>query len=303
MKKESHAKLTSAIEKRKIIKKYFSLVLSALKSAITEVFKSGHVNKKKLDEMVSLLQQLEGAGPSGSKQHSEGLFVTELISLLDESTSGDTIETLKERMDIKYRLPYEGKLALASTQVAEIEKQQKFRIAINLLDSANNSNSFWDPIQGGFTINWRDFFKSGSRTTVERDLLLLSHVTFSMNKGKPPIDLTQPKVMNGVMVNERPLILTRYPDNGQWIRFHSPPTLSEGPAAKKIRTEPIGSLYLKFFHALTPVGNVHIRPMTVSLFYGFARRLGELLHSPSASSSDYFSITLEKVFYTFIFVT
>ena len=114
MKKEGQSKLATAIEKRKEIDGNMTIFLATVQNAVTQL---QQINKTRLDELVSL--QIEGL--SGSQQEEQGLFINELISLLDESTSQDTIESLKKKMDATCRLPYETKLSLAENQLSEIE--------------------------------------------------------------------------------------------------------------------------------------------------------------------------------------
>ena len=117
LKKKCLITLANAIEKRKDIEKELVLDLELIKNVVTQIRQD---NKTMMDEMASLLEQ--GLSSSQEEEHKD--FLTDLVSLLDESSSQDTFETLKKKMGTKFHLTYDSyknKFALAAAEMAEIE--------------------------------------------------------------------------------------------------------------------------------------------------------------------------------------
>jgi hypothetical protein len=125
LKRQGQSTLSEAIQKRNEIEKYTSLFLETVQTSITQLKQE---NKRKIAELIPHLQRRshrQGAGPS-SEQEEQGHFIAELITLLDQSTSEDTLESLKDRMAIKYCSLHESELALASDQMTDIKSMLDF---------------------------------------------------------------------------------------------------------------------------------------------------------------------------------
>ena len=221
LKKEGQSTLSQAIQKRNEIEKCASLFLESVQTAIAQLKQE---NKRKLDEMLPLLEhrgRRHVAGPS-YEQEEQGHFITELISLLEQSTSQDNIESLKEKMAVKYCSLNESELALASDEMAEME---------SLLS----------------------FFQSWSLRQVG---------------GPDKPDAQQQATADGC-------------------------DSTIGAADSGVNRVNIRNLILSLIKSRIYIGEVLIRPLSNTPFVDFFNQLGELL--TSSSSSDFFSISTEKV--------
>ena len=172
---EGQNKLAEAIEKRRKVQDYLSQVSKALKLFTSEVDCLEEENNILLTELISLLE-----GHKTPTQDTAGNepCLSELVSLFDDCSSQDTIESLREKLDCKYRPQYEDKLTLTDKRFQELEKQKKAKISVKLLDETNNPFFLLDNLKEGFTINWP---VDASLTTSQREMLLLSHIIFTIN--------------------------------------------------------------------------------------------------------------------------
>jgi len=75
-----------------------------------------------------------------------------LMGLLDECSSQDTIETLRQKLASKYQPQFEDKLALTAARSTELEKQRKTKITVTLLDESNTPFLVCDTLKEG--IKW-----------------------------------------------------------------------------------------------------------------------------------------------------
>ena len=169
---EGQTKLAEAIEKRREVQNYLSQVAKALKMIAAEVDSLEEENNVLLTELVSLL---EGHHHSAEQQQDEPCL-SELMGLLDDCSSQDTIETLRQKLASKYQPQYEDKLALTAARSTELEKQRKTKITVTLLDESNNPFLVCDTLKEG--IKWP---VDATETSAQRELLLLSHLIFSLN--------------------------------------------------------------------------------------------------------------------------
>ena len=219
LKKEGQSTLSQAIQKRNEIEKCASLFLESVQTAIAQLKQE---NKRKLDEMLPLLEHRGRRHVAGLsyEQEEQGHFITELISLLEQSTSQDNIESLKEKMAVKYCSLNESELALASDEMAEME---------SLLS----------------------FFQS-----------------WSLRQVGGPTDAQQQATADGC-------------------------DSTIGAADSGVNRVNIRNLILSLIKSRIYVGEVLIRPLSNTPFVAFFNQLGELLSS--TSSSDFFSISTEKV--------
>ena len=173
--KESQTRLVEAINKRREVQDYLTQLSKALKLFTTEVDCLEEENNLLLAELISLLEGHKSSSSSG--QGREEPCLSELVSLFDDCSSQDTIETLREKLDKKYKPQYEEKLTLTADRFTELKKQKKTRITISLLDETNNLIPTCKLFRDGFSL---DHPGSASMTT-KIDLLLLSHIAHSIN--------------------------------------------------------------------------------------------------------------------------
>ena len=164
---EGQNKLAEAIEKRREVQGYLSQVSKALKLFTTEVDCLEEENNLLLVELISLLE-------AGTNQDATGL--SQLVPLFDDCNSQDPLKTLREKLNLKYRPQYEDKLILAANRSAELEKQKNTKITVSLLEETNIS--LLDSLKEGFTTDWP---LDTPLTSAQRDLLLLSHIIFTIN--------------------------------------------------------------------------------------------------------------------------
>ena len=177
---ESQTKLAQAIEKRRKIQDYLSQVSRALKLLSAEVDCLEEENKLLLTELISslVLERGHKTPPPNRQGSREEPCLSELVSLFDDCNTQDTIETLRQKLDLKYRQLYEDKLELTADRFEELEKQIKTKITISLLDETNNRLPTCELFRKGFYPTQPE----GVSITIRIDLLLLSHITHSINK-------------------------------------------------------------------------------------------------------------------------
>ena len=181
IKDEGQTKLALAIEKRKEIQGHLKQVSQSLKVALGEVKQQEEINNLRLVEMIS---QLEGSNPHlkphqvTAAEGQEDPFLTELVSLVDDSNPDDSIDTLKEKMANSIQ-SIERKLSLANEMATELTRQKKSRISVRVVDSKNQTIPTWELLESGFNTYWPGEI---SLTPTKRDFLLLSHIVYSIKK-------------------------------------------------------------------------------------------------------------------------
>jgi len=172
---EGQTKLVEAIEKRREVQNYLSQVAKALKMIAAEVDSLEEENNVLLTELVSLL---EGHHHHSAEQQQDEPCLSELMGLLDECSSQDTIETLRQKLAFKYQPQFEDKLALTKARAAELKKEKKTKITVSLFDDSNTLIPVCELFQQGFSANT----SSSVSMPIKMDLLLLSYITMATNK-------------------------------------------------------------------------------------------------------------------------
>ncbi len=122
-------KLALAIHKRKQVQEHMALVMKAINVAGEEAEKFQDENNMSLAEMVSILEEnqptVSFTKPAVSQNSQRrDLVLSELMSLVEDSTNDDSIETLKEKMK-KSVETYDQKLDEATALASEFELRQK----------------------------------------------------------------------------------------------------------------------------------------------------------------------------------
>ena len=192
---EGQTKLAEAIEKRREVQNYLSQVAKALKMIAAEVDSLEEENNVLLTELVSLL---EGHHHSAEQQQDEPCL-SELMGLLDDCSSQDTIETLRQKLASKYQPQYEDKLALTTARAAELKKEKKTRITVSLFDESNALIPVCELFQQGFSANT----SASVSMPIKMDLLLLSYITMATNKRL--VQQKQPKPSTNLEAAASPL--------------------------------------------------------------------------------------------------
>jgi hypothetical protein len=180
-------KLALAIQKRKEVDVQVSHAIKFIQAAEEEAKKFLDENNLCLAELISTLEA------KGSKDFSvdrktagnaeEDVVFSELLSLVDDSTSEDTAETLKQKMMTSVEF-YNQKLTEATKVATEYEFRQKTKIQVHLFDESDHPIPSFSAFEKGFRFNQ----PSEIEPPTQQDLKLLSHVVFTLlQKQKIPL--------------------------------------------------------------------------------------------------------------------
>ena len=128
MKETGMNKLAQAIQKRKEVQQHLSLIIEAINVAGEEAKKVQDVNNFYLEEMVAAVSV-----SSFISQNDSANLISELMSLVQDSTIDDSVETFKQKIK-KSAKKYEQQLVEATEIASEYELRQKTKIHFELLD-------------------------------------------------------------------------------------------------------------------------------------------------------------------------
>ncbi|XP_046640768.1 uncharacterized protein LOC124326148 [Daphnia pulicaria] len=274
-------KLALAIQKRKEVEVQVSHAIKFIQAAEEEAKKFLDENNLCLAELISTLEA------KGSKDFSvdrktagnaeEDVVFSELLSLVDDSTSEDTAETLKQKMMTSVEF-YNQKLTEATKVATEYEFRQKTKIQVHLFDESDRPIQTFPAFEKGFRSNQ----PSEIEPPTQQDLKLLSYVVFTLlQKQKIPLKNESQPIDK---VTSDPWI--KLPSHQSQELAH--PRSIAHPRSN-FRLNSSSKFILRIFRSGRPKGEIHFRP--ASTFHPkFVQQLGEFCYS---SQRD-FSCTISK---------
>jgi hypothetical protein len=169
-------KLALAIQKRKEVQEHMALVIEAINVAGEEAKKFQDENNMSLAEMVSVLEEnkptVSFTKPAVSSKNGQrrDLVLSELMSLVEDSTNDDSVETLKEKMK-KSVEAYEQQLDEATAVASEFELRQKIKIQVRLYDEKDCFIPSHSILENGFRSQSIDSSLNGPLWRLDSKLL------------------------------------------------------------------------------------------------------------------------------------
>ena len=183
-------KLAMAIQKRKEIQEHLDLLIKLLTASMDEIQEFQDENNLVMTEMISSLEgNAHGLHCSPvteeDEKDSKDFFLSELLSIVDDSNVDDTAETLKEKLKKSVEL-CEQNLREAESTASEYELSKKMRIKVNIFDEEDRQIPTCSWFDDGFRLVKKDGSDGLSNTgaPIRQDLMLISHVVFSLLRRK-----------------------------------------------------------------------------------------------------------------------
>lgn len=181
-------KLALAIQKRKEIEEHLNLLIKSVTATLEGIQDLQDENNLLMTELVSMLEGSTLSAGSSSED-SKDFFLSELSSIIGDANPNDTVETLKLKLNKSTEL-CEQSIRVASAAASNYERCKKMRITVNLFDEENRRLPTCPFFEDGFRLmntNGADSLANVGQP-VRQDLLLLSHVVFSLLR-KQNVDL------------------------------------------------------------------------------------------------------------------
>lgn len=186
MKNTGTDKLAMAIQKRKEIQEHLDFLIKSLTATMEEIQEFQDENNLIMTEMVSTLEgNVLMPGPAEAGNETKDFFLSELLSIVGDSKQDDTAETLKVKLNKSAEL-CEQNLLKATASASEYELCKKMRITVNLYDEEDRRIPTCSWFDDGFRLlkkNGSDGLNNAG-ALVRQDLILLSHVVFSLLRKK-----------------------------------------------------------------------------------------------------------------------
>ena len=272
-------KLALAIQKRKEVHEQVDLALKSLRAAQEKVTKFQDENNLCLVEMISILEANAGSSSTKTNPSGKDLILSELMSLVEGSTSNDTPETLKQKMSKSVEI-YGQKLEEATAIAARTNSKAKIRVHLSdengipiptCSEQENGSQPIAQALDGPQTL---------------QDSILLSHTVIASLKRKSNLVKTQQPAASAsaativppsAPLNNDPFFVGNLPSKFIVRLFETFDTVT---GLNRERNS-LG----------VPKGEIHIRP--VPTFHPeFVKELGNFCYK---SPKKFFS-TIEKVY-------
>jgi hypothetical protein len=220
---------------------------------------------------------LEANATSGSSstKPEKDLISSDLMSLVEDATSGDTIETLKQKMTKSVEI-YEQKLKEA-TEIAE-NTNSKTKIRVHLTDE----NGI--PIPTCSELRFQPMAQGLNRPQVLQDSILLSHTTVASLKRKTNLKTEQPTASASAATSLPPSV----PSNSRFFLGNLP---SKFIIKFYEKYDTVTILNRQGDNPGTLQGEIHIRPAP-TFHPEFVKQLGDFCYkSPRKFTGCY----IEKV--------
>ena len=255
LKDSGTTKMAMAVPERKKVNKQLDLIMKSIETAREEVQKLQDENNLCLAEMISVLENnVKKTEQTNDKNHPKrSLVLSELKSLFDDSTAADSTETLIMKME-KSAESCEQKLCEARAIASEYELRSKTKIAVYLYDEYDHPIQTLPVFSEGFRFQP---FNPSLINGFQQDLMLLSHVVFSMLK-RQKIPLK----------NEQPI-------PGASKLTSLPPTITN--KSKFVLGDLSSKFILRLFKSGRSAGEIHIRPAP-TFHPAFVQKLGDFCY-------------------------
>jgi hypothetical protein len=288
-------KLALAIQKRKEVQEHMALVIEAINVAGEEAKKFQDENNMSLAEMVSVLEEnkptVSFTKPAVSQNgQRRDLVLSELMSLVEDSTNDDSVETLKEKMK-KSVETYEQQLDEATAVASEFELRQKIKIQVRLYDEKDCFIPSHSILENGF----RSIDSAFNGPLGRLDSKLLSHAVFFLLQ-RQKISLKRKHQSIECHSTSLPVARTEFTGFVRCVSVPSVQVTSLSPRVslnnnKKFVMGPSAIFILKLFKSDVYQGEIHVRP-SPAFHPAFVRQLGEYCFESPKKFGSY----IDKVF-------
>jgi hypothetical protein len=181
MKETGMEKLTMAIEERKKVHEQLAVILKSIQYSEEEIKKLQDENNIQMIQMVSLLEK-NGSTAGGAQDvpAKKELFFSQLMSIVEDSTTEDNVDTLKRKMEKSIEL-YDEKQCESMAISSDYQFRKKVKIAIHLFDENDWRIPTVPWLENGFRFQpLSPSLTAGSE--IHQDSLLVSHAVFSLLK-------------------------------------------------------------------------------------------------------------------------
>jgi hypothetical protein len=273
-------KLALAIQKRKEVQDQVGLVLKSLHAAEEEVKKFQDENNLCLVEMISILEANAGSSSTKINPPGKGLILSELMSLVEGSTSNDTPETLKQKMSKSVEM-YEQKLEEATAIAARTNSKTKIRVHLT------DENGIPISTGGEQEIGLQPIAQALDGPQILQDSILLSHTVVASLKRKSNLVESQKPAASASAATS---VLPPAPSNNERFFLGNLPSKFILRIFERFDTV-TGTQENRQINSLgVPQGEVHIRP--VPTFHPeFVKQLGNFCYKSPMT----FRSTMDKV--------
>ena len=281
--------LTMAIEERLKVQEQLSLILKAIQHSEEEIKKLQDENNCQMIKMISILERSDSKVDSDSLNDpaKKELFYSELMSLVDGSTTQDTPETLKQKMQKSIKL-YEQKLSEASAIASDYEFRKKVKIAVHLYDENERRIPTFPWLEWGFGFQPLSPALKGSQ--IRQDSLLVSNAVFSLLKN-------QKFEFGAVEPRNRTVPLKNDQQSSPAVNAHRSSETVSFPSF--IPSSSVGNFVLnnssvfilRIFKSGNPKGTIVIRPELLFEHRDFIQKLGDYCYR----TQKVFCHTIDKV--------
>ena len=169
-KRESQSTMKQVIELKEEAQKYLSLISGALYSISKKHAKVVDQNDISLAKFNSIL---------GDVPRHQDHFIPELISLMNDSTKADTIESLNCKMSAMFCQSFDSELNAAYAKFTELKKRKNIKMKIEFLGEEDEpfGSIVVEPLK-----HWPNDVKD--LTLEQKESLILSHLAFSISNHK-----------------------------------------------------------------------------------------------------------------------
>ncbi len=285
-------KLAMAIQKRKEVQKQMAHIIEAIHVAAEEAKQFQEKNDFSLAEMVTVLEKNRSAvsstNPATAPQSVQrrNLVLSELMSLVEGSTSSDSVDTLKQKMKKSAEI-YKQKLDEATAVASEYEFRQKMKVQVFLSDENDRPIPTCSWLEEGY------FYQPGlsrSLDGLKHDnlLLLTHHFLFTLvQRLKIPLKNVQQSTsdISNVLTDKK------HPKTSEFLTS-TPPLASSSDSFYLSRSR---KFILKFEQSGTLKGEIHIRPAP-TFHPQFVKELADFCYKSPKNLSN----TIHKVSYFLI---
>jgi hypothetical protein len=191
MKDTGTNKLAMAIQERQKVQEQLALIMKSIQCSGEQVQKLQDENNLRMTEMVSILERNPSSSVGQQDFPKQELFFSELMALVDGSTTDDTTETLKLKMTNLVK-NYEQKLCESAAIGSEYEFWKRVKIIVHLYDEKDQKIPTLPILEDGFRFQPQSPSLEGSSN--RQDSILLSHAVFSLlQREKIPLKMGEPQ--------------------------------------------------------------------------------------------------------------
>lgn len=287
------SKLALAIQTRKKVQEEMDIIIEAINVAGEEAKKCQEDNDLSLAEMVSVWEEYESSDTDQETEAQNGqkrdMVLSELMSLVEGSTSSDSVDTLKKKMTESFEV-YKQKLDEATAVATEYERRRKTKIQVLLYDENDRPTSTHPVLKSGF--RFLPISPSLNGPFCQQDSKLLSHAVFwFLERQKNSMEEDLP---SSVCDSKSSAVVTcpsaTVVSTVQALPTSLPPRLPS--TGKRFLMSQSSIFILKLYKSGTFQGEIHVRPLP-AFHPEFVQQLGEFCFESPKNFGSY----IDKVWF------